>query len=195
MDKINFKNKQFDVIKQLGNKTYLVNVKNKKFVVKQFVEGTNQFPYFLSHAKILKIAGINIPKIVKIDKKNQKVMMEYIDGENVFDTLIKHDLDGDYYSAIFEQSWYGDNEKITLDFHPDKWIMSKDKKLYYLGFDYVDGLSAETEFKTIMIKFWFFTKEFFNYASSLGYEVDRSRLKEEYVINKEIVLTVVKYYI
>lgn len=192
---MSFKNKSYEVKEAISNDSYVVLCKNKLFLLKTFDTKTDEFANFLKKYKRLKISGVRIPKLKKIDKKNQKVLLEYVEGKKVIETLVIQDLQDHFYSQIFEASWYADHEKITLDFHPDKWLMSEDNKLYYMAYNYFDGVDTKTPFKTTGIKLWFFTKEFSNYAKKLGYNVDDSRLKDEYLINKEIVLKVVQFYI
>ncbi len=191
---INFKNKSYEIKDTISDDSFVILCKNKLFLLKTFDTNTDEFNNFLKRYKRLKISGVRIPKLKKIDKKNQKVLLEYIEGTSVIDTLSKQDLKDEFYSQVFEASWYADHEKITLDFHPDKWIMSKDNKLYYMAYSYFDGIDNNAPFKTTGIKFWFFTKEFVMYAKKLGYSLDESRLKDEYLTNKEIVLKVVQFY-
>lgn len=191
---ISFKNKSYEIKDTICDNSYVIFCKNKLFLLKTFDINTDEFINFLKRYKRLKISGVRIPKLKKIDKKNKKVLLEYIEGTKVIETLAEKDLQDEFYSQIFEASWYADHEKITLDFHPDKWIMSKDNKLYYTAYTYFDGVDTSAPFKTTGIKLWFFTKEFMMYAKKLGYSVDQSRLKDEYLINKEIVLKVVQFY-
>lgn len=195
MDNIILKKKSYEVLEKLGEQTTKVSFKGKTFVIKEFHVGSEEFEYFLVHYKHLKISGVRIPKVLKIDKKAEKVLLEYIEGENVFDVLSKKDLDDEYYKRIFEQSWLAENDRLSLDYHPDHWIMSKNNEIVYTKFDYDEGINEAQNFKTTQVKLWFFTKEFYNYAKSKGVELDSSRLKDEYKMNKEIVLKVVKYYV
>lgn len=194
MEEIIFKNKPIKILEKLGNHHFKVSYKNKVFVIRDFNIDSDEFKNFLKYQKRLQISGVRIPKIKKIDKKNQLVLMEYVQGKSVFETLLTQDLGEPYFQQIFEASWYADHEKITLDFYPHNWIMSDKNLLYYMPFNYADGIDDKAPFKTTMIKFWFFTKEFYEYAKSKGAIVDKSRLKDEYATNKQIVLTVVQYY-
>lgn len=82
--------------------------------------------------------------------------------------------------------------RIRLDFDPTNFIY-KDGKLYYLPFTFTEYV-RDADFTQKEIRLYFYTKEFKEFLISKGLPIDQSRLKNEYERNKEIVLTVVKYF-
>jgi hypothetical protein len=52
----------------------------------------------------------------------------------------------------------------------------------------------EENFINKYVKLWFYTQEFVNLLKEKNLPIDHSRLQAEYAINKQIVLTTVKYY-
>ena len=81
---------------------------------------------------------------------------------------------------------------MTLDYEPDKWMLV-DGKLYYIYPSFI-MYSKEKDLADKYIRLWFNTKELANYLAKLGVFYDKSRLKEDFQTNKQIVLTVCKYY-
>ena len=118
--------------------------------------------------------------------------MEDIKGETIFEELCKHDLDEKIIEQAFLLNYKTRINRIRLDFNPDKFIY-RDNKLYYLPFTFTEYIRDE-DFTQKEIRLWFYTNEFKNLLIEKGLPLDKSRLKNEYERNKEIVLTVVKYF-
>lgn len=194
MENIKIRNKTFDILEQITPKTFKITRKGKIFFLKRFVEDSLELENFIKKSRELNISGVSIPKVHLIDKKNNSVVMDYIPGPTVFDVILHQSLDSAYYEKIFEASWYAEHDKITLDFHPENWKLHN-KKLYYLLFDYKEGYNKDHSFDLEGIRYWFYTKELVDYINSKGLVADKSRLKDEYATNKEIVMCVYQYHI
>lgn len=194
MEQIKVKNKTFDIIEQIGSKSFKVTRKNKTFFLRKFVEGSSELEEFVEKARELKISGVSIPKLRLIDKKGNMVLVDFIPGPTVLDILITQNLDGRYYKRIFEAAWYAEHDKITLNFHPDNWVLYNDD-LYYLPFDFVKGYDKEKSFDLVGLRYWFYTKELAAYIESKGMPVDKSRIKDEYATNKEMVMCAYQYHV
>lgn len=194
MKQIQIKNKTFDIIEQMGPKSFKVARKNKTFFLRRFAEGSSELEQFLAKARELKISGISIPKLHLIDKKGNMALVDFIPGPTALDILVAQNLDGQYYKRIFEAAWYAEHDKITPNFHPDNWVLHNDK-LYYLPFDYAEGYDKEKSFDLVGLRYWFYTKELANYIESKGLPVDKSRIKDEYATNKEMVMCAYQYHV
>lgn len=195
MEQIKVKNKSWDVLDTIKEyDTYKVQRKKKVGILKQFVKGSTEFYNFNELYKRLKIANVRMPKVFVIDRKNESVVFEYLEGETVLDKLLKEDLEDTIFSEIFEQDWLARYEKITLNFYPENWLIINNK-LYYTAFTFFDGVDDKNSFEKYYIRFWFFTKDFVKHAESLNKQVDKSRLKDEYQINKDMVLTTINHHI
>ena len=131
-------------------------------------------------------------KVKVIDKKNGYIVREYIEGISVFHLLAGKDLEKDIYKFIFSQASLAKTSRIALNFAPDNWIIH-DGHLYYTGYQFYD-YSEKTDFANSSIRLWFFTKDFVKFAKEKGVEVNVNRLKDDYVINKEIVMIACEFY-
>lgn len=194
MEQILVKNKTFDIVEQMGSKSYKVTRKGKTFFLRKFVEGSNELKEFEAKARELKISGVSIPKLRLVDKKRNLALVDFIPGPTALDILVAQNLDGEYYKRIFEAAWYAEHDKITLNFHPDNWVLYNGK-LYYLLFDYVEGYDKEKSFDLVGLRYWFYTKELANYIESKGLPVDKTRIKDEYATNKEMVMCAYQYHV
>jgi len=193
MEKITFRKKEYDVLDTLSNKCNKIEIKDKFYVLQSF-EDYFQLKKFITIYKKLKLTGILMPKIHKIDKKNYLVQMDFINGETILDMLSKDELDVEIYKQIFYCNFYALKERIQLDYRPDKWRFDG-KKLYYLGFYYEGDPERIQKFEDDGIKYWVYSREFRDYLKVMNKEVDKNRIKHDYEINKQIVQLVCLYHI
>lgn len=191
MEKILIKNKEYEVVEQLGENSYVVNFKNRKVFVRKFAD-KNSLLNFMDVSKKIKNSGVSNPKVLMYDKKSFSFVCEYLQGEKVFDRLVKDGLSDDIYDQLFQQFWYARAEQIGLDYHTDNWMISG-AKLYYLPFNY-SKFTSKDEFLKNEIKQWFLSKEFAEYAKEKGVIIDESKMPSEYELNRKITLISVKYY-
>ena len=184
--------KEFKVLEQLSDNSFKVERKNKIFFLKQFSANFGNYQYFIEHRKRFQNSGVKSPKIILKDKKSLTILTEYVEGENVLELLYKDPLDEEIYKQMFKMNYLARTSKMNLDFDPSNYVFSNGK-LYYFGLKYFD-YKEEDNFVQKGIRLWFYTKEFSNLLLEKGHQIDKSRLKEDYAINKEIVLMTVKYY-
>lgn len=188
--KIGFR--EFAIIEQIGDKTYKVERKKKLYFAKFFNGDKEGFEDFIYAKKHIYLSGVTTPKLLYVDKKNLIVITEYIDGTRVVDLLLKSPLEDKIYDLIFSNSFFAKMEKINIDFSPEYWIYSNGK-LYYFE-TILMPFNKEHTFTEKYIRLWFYTKEFYDHIISLGLQFDKSKIKQEYEINKQIVLTTCKFY-
>jgi len=193
METINFLKKTYEIKEKLGESFSLIEFKGKKCVIKSF-SSVEEFNSFFSIYKRLKLAGVSIPKLIKKDKKEFKFLFLFVEGKTILDLLVEGELSKEIYSQVFTQSYYAKNERIFLDYRPDKWRFDG-KNLYYLGFYFKDDKEKKLNFHEDGIEYWVYSKEFQEYLRVLGKEIDQTRVKQVYEINKQIVQLVCLYHI
>lgn len=184
--------KTFNIIEKIGERTYKLERKGKYYFAKIFADDKVGFDDFLYARKHIYLCGISTPKVIAVDKKNRIVITEFIEGTSALTALIEGPLSDRYFDEIFSNSFFAKMEKMNLNYCPENWIMMNDK-LYYINIE-ISQFTKEESFTEKYIRLWFYTKEFINYLNDLGIEADSTRLKQEYAINKEIVLTTCKFY-
>ena len=131
METIVIKRKEFTILEQLGERSYKVERKGKVFFLKKFENRKEEFQVFLKAAHRFSITAIHTPKIYLYDKNTYVVVMQYIEGENVLDILVKNDLPEEILEEVFTTNYYAKFEKMVLNHHPDEYKYDG-KKLYYL---------------------------------------------------------------
>lgn len=191
MDNILFNKKYLKVTKQINKNTFIVIYKDKECLLMLFDE--EEYTNFLKDYKELKISGIPMGKLLKKDKKDFKVLLSYIEAENtVLDLLVNEPINELLLKEIFKISWYARHTNINIDYRPDNFALIKDT-LYYLPYKVSRGYEKARSFELEGIRYWFYTKEFYNYCVSKGLNFDKEKIKDEYKTNKEIVLAVCRY--
>lgn len=186
------KKKSVNILETLGEKSYKVEFKNKVYLLKKF-EDKVSYQDYINRLKYLRNSGILVPKIVLKDKKQYLVLVEFFEGKSPLISLKDGPLDEVFYKNIFHIAFTSKFEGLNLDFKPDNFLLVKDK-LVYLSTSF-KKYKEEENFVNTDMRLWFYTKEFSEYLKSKGLEADNSRIKPEYEINKEIVLTTIKYYL
>ncbi len=192
MENIVIKRKSFTILEQIGERSFKAERNGKFFYVKKYEGDKEGFHQFLKSSHRFSITAINVPKLYYYDKNSYIVVLQYIEGDNIFDMLIEKDLPENIYEAIFYMNFLAKREKMALDYRPE-FFKFDGKKLYYLPFAYLD-YNGKDRFANEDIKLWFYTKDFINYLKEKNLPYDESRLGNEYAKNKEMALMAVKYY-
>lgn len=189
---IEIKRKEFEVIEKIGARSYKVERKGKIYFLKKFEGDKEGFETTIKNQEIIKNCGITVPKIYLWDKNSMIFVTDYIEGKNCFDELCEKDLDEGVIECIFNTYWYCKKNRYAVDFDPSNFIYNNDK-LYYIPFK-VSNFDSKRDFLTRDLPFWFFTKDFVNFARSKKVDVDTNRLLSDFEINKIMTLMSIKYY-
>ena len=189
---IEIKRKEFEVLEKMGEHSFKVQRKNKIFFLKKY-DNKDEFNAFVDQYRRLKITAMDIPKCYLFDKNLLISVVDFIEGDNIFDLLLKEDIKNEeIFRFLFQDEWYMRREKIRIDFHPENFKFDG-KKLYYLPYKY-GKFEPDYDFNMKDLRLWFPTKQLSAYVKSKGYEFDDSRIANEYATNKQIALMAVKYY-
>lgn len=190
---IEIKRKEFEVLEKMGEHSFKVQRKNKIFFLKKY-DNKDAFNAFVDQYRRLKITAMDIPKCYLFDKNLLISVVDFIEGDNIFDLLLREDIKNEeIYKFLFQDEWYMRREKLRIDFHPENFKFDG-KKLYYLPYKY-GKFEPDYDFNMKDLRLWFPTKQLSAYVKNKGYEFDDSRIGNEYATNKQIALMAVKYYL
>ena len=191
-EEIEVKRKVFVVEEQIGEHSYKVERKGQYFLLKKFEENEKGFEDFCDAEHRLRVSGVVNPKCLIYDKKARIAVVDYIEGNNCLEELLNGDLPEAVIEQLFKTFWYARNDLMALDYRPDNFKFVNGK-LYYLPFKTSKYTNKES-FLQQDLRLWFFTKEFVKYCHEKSIDVDQTKLKSDYEINKNIALMTVKYY-
>ena len=192
MRQIEIKRKFFDIIEQVGERSYKVQRKNDIYFLKMFGDDKEGFDNFVEKQLVFKYSGVKTPKVYVYDKNQRIVVMEYIEGDTMDQYVSVMDLTDSMYQKLFQTYWFAKQDKIYLDYKPENFKFYNDK-FYYLKFDF-KKFENNNRFIQQDIRLWFGTEEQERYVLSRGFNFDHSRIKNEYEANKFMALMTIKYY-
>lgn len=193
METINFKKREYTIIKKLSNNKLHVRYKDKDYVIVPFNNYTN-FSLYLGHKKVLAKAKVEMCKILKKDKKAFLILEEFIHGEIATKIIAENRLEKKYYEELFRVFRNNRFAKIALNYKPENFVFHR-KNFYYLS-DEVMKYDKDISFeKTDDILLWMSTKEAKQYCEKHNYAyVDRYLYKEGGELNKQLALLCVSFW-
>lgn len=193
VEQIEIKRKFFEVVEVLGPRSKKVTRKGKEYFLKDFSGDQKGFERYTESAHRLSVSGVTAPKVYVYDKKTLLLAEEFIPGPTVLDVLLEKDLPEEYFPPIFATNWYMKNEGVLLSFDPQFYKFYKGK-MYYLPQIY-DKFDEKKTFEKVGIWYWFYCREFVKYLEVNKLPIDHKRADvDQSAINKQIALTVVKFY-
>lgn len=174
MEQMSVNGKLYDVIKLLGHGkggySYLVTDGTKEYVLKQihhepcdYYQFGNKIESEMKDYERLQKIGIRMPEMFDVDVKEERILKEYIEGDTIFDYVLRNEVKEDYVNQVKEMCvpLYASNTNI--DYFPTNFVVQGDK-LYYIDYECNDYME-EWNFENWGIKYWSQTKEFLEYVN------------------------------
>ncbi|MCR4911524.1 MAG: hypothetical protein K5925_03270 [Bacilli bacterium] len=192
MSEIKIKHRVFEIIEEKDSGSLIASYKGKKYYITKFEPKTQAGNEITFSCTRIQSAGIKAPRLRWVDKKLGYIVRELIEGVSVMELISKSDLEEDIYHQLFLNAYLAKINAMTLNYEPDKWIMS-DGKLYYV-YPHFIIFDKSKDLIDRYLRLWFPTKELVQFLSKNGLTFDAKRLKDEYTTNKEIVLMTLKHY-
>lgn len=194
METLLIKRKEFEIVEQLGDRSFKVTRKGKTFFAKKFEPRSEEYNGYIYAANRIKSSLVAAPRTVLADKKTGYIVSDYIEGKTVLEYLLENDPSDDdrIYKDIFLYSHLAKCNRMILNFKPEHWMIT-DKGLVYMLHEFRQ-YTRETDFTQTDIALWFITKSFAKYAKEKGCSFDTNRIKDEYITNKHMLMVTCKYY-
>lgn len=153
-----------------GGYSYLAHDENgHQYVVKQihhepcnYYEFGDKIEAELADYIKLKQCQIQIPELLEVDKENERILKQYIEGETIFDLILKDQMDQQYLEQMHKICKKVYARHINIDYFPTNFIVKKGE-LWYIDFE-CNEYSEEWNFENWGIKYWSKTKEFLDYV-------------------------------
>ena len=193
MSTIIVKHKEFEVVELISNNTLKCSFKNKLYLLTKLDINDVNYRENLFMISRLSHSAVKQPKLKFIDKKQGYVVREFIEGITVFDYILNNDFNENIYKQIFYNSYSARIAGLKLNFELKAWILVGDD-LYYTDL-FTEKYVAEKDFTKNDVRLWFLSNELCKYYEKNSVLFDKSRLKQEYEVNKEMVLMTCKYYL
>ncbi|MBQ9730669.1 MAG: hypothetical protein IJV94_00920 [Bacilli bacterium] len=169
LQELTINNISYKVIKLLGKGkggySYLVSKNNCFYVIKQihhepcsyYSFGNKLESEINDYNRLIKI-NINLPKLIEVDYKEERILKEYIHGPTIYD-LVKEDLINDEIVKSVEniaRKCFEHN--INIDYYPTNFIVRK-KDIFYIDYE-CNEYDEKWNFSNWGIKYYSKTEEF-----------------------------------
>ena len=192
MNILKIKHKEFEIIEIIKDDVFKCERKDKFYFIKKYnLNNSVERSKFFNVQKLHK-SNIKMAKLFIVDKRSGYVVLEYLSGITIKDYILEHDFDENMYKQVFLNAYMARVVGYTLDYRLDQWMLV-DNTLYYIG-DYCDKYLPSNDFSRSTLSLWFLGKDLYNYYEKTGILFDKTRLKDEFTVNKEMVLMTCKYY-
>ena len=192
METIRIKHREFNILESLSEDSFLLERKEKKYFARKFTPKAQEGYELTYSVRKLSTSGVKTPKLYWIDDKNGYVVSEYVEAQLASDYLSENDLTEKHYENLFRTAYFARLSNLTLDYEPDKWMIKEDELIYLSPMTI--RYQKEKDLVDHYIRLWFNTNELASFLSKLGKNYDKSRIKNDFSTNKEIVLMTCKYY-
>lgn len=172
-NKISVNEKEYSVLKLLGKGkggySYLVEDSAGKYVLKQihhepcdYYQFGNKIEAEQNDYKKLKNIGIRIPDMLDIDIENERILKEYVDGDTIYDLVLRDEMRPAYFRQIQEMCGILYAANTNIDYFPTNFVV-QDEMIYYIDFECNDYME-QWNFENWGIKYWSKTPEFIQYV-------------------------------
>ena len=192
METVKIKHKEYQITQIISDDKYIGSYKDKKYLLRKFDYSSEEGKALLYNIKKLINNGVKVPKLIAVDKKAGFLVSEYIEGITAMEYLSKQDFSEDLFDQLFKINHMAKSGRMTLNYSPDKWII-REGELYYV-YPWFINYNPKEELSEKYLRLYFNTKELAEFLDKNGVFYDKSRIKDEYSTNKEMVLMTVKYY-
>ena len=165
----------FEVIKLLGKGkggySYLVTDGEKQYVLKQIHHEPCDYYQFgdklaseLHDYEKLSGIGIPMPRLLDVDREQERLLKEYIDGPTVFDMVRDGQPVEHCVAQVKEMCRLLYASGTNIDYFPTNFVL-EDGKLYYIDYE-CNGYMEQWDFEHWGIKYWSRTPEFEEYLKN-----------------------------
>lgn len=169
MDKMNVNSRTFDVIRLLGKGkggySYLVTDGEVRYVLKQVHHEPCSYYTFgdklaseLRDYEKLRAIGIPMPRLLDVDRQQERILKEYIDGDTIDRIVLRDEMRQEYWDqihAMCEKLYAADT---NIDYYPTNFVV-QEGLLYYIDFE-CNGYMEQWDFEHWGSQYWWMSPEF-----------------------------------
>ena len=159
----------YTVIKLLGKGkggySYLVTDGNNQYVLKQIHHEPCDYYTFgdklaseLGDYETLSRIGLPLPKLLDVDREQERILKEYIDGDTIDRHVLKDTMQPEYLEQMQNmcEKLYAAN--LNIDYYPTNFVV-QEGVLYYIDYE-CNQYMQQWDFEHWGCKYWSKTPEF-----------------------------------
>ena len=169
MEQLTVNGKAYTVLKLLGKGkggySYLVTDGGNAYVLKQIHHEPCSYYTFgdklqseLRDYERLRAIGIPLPRLLDVDKAQERILKEYIRGETIDRLVLNGQMKPAYLAQVKAMCEKLYPAGLNIDYYPTNFVVREDI-LYYIDFE-CNGYMPEWNFENWGVKYWSRTPEF-----------------------------------
>ena len=173
MGPLNVNGKAYQVLKLLGKGkggySYLVTDGEGQYTLKQIHHEPCDYYQFgdklaseLADYERLRAVGIPMPRLLEVDREQERILKEYINGETICQKVRWDRMEPDYLRQVEAMCEKLCAAGLNIDYFPTNFIV-QDGRLYYIDYE-CNPYMEQWDFEHWGVKYWSKTPEFLEYA-------------------------------
>lgn len=170
--------KEYEVIRLLGKGkggySYLVTDGERKLVLKQIHHEPCDYYQFgdklaseLRDYDRLRAVGIPMPQLLDVDRGEERLLKEYIDGPMILELVLQERMEPTYFDQIRAMCEKLYRENLNIDYFPTNFIV-QDGQLFYIDYE-CNGYMEQWDFEHWGHIYWEKSPELLQYAGDHGF--------------------------
>lgn len=174
MDKKMFVNeKEYEITKLLGKGkggySYLAGDGKQNYVLKQihhepcdYYQFGNKIEAEINDYNRLREIGIKMPVMIDVDRENERILKEYIDGDTIYEIVLQDKMKPAYIDQVRGMCNLLYAAHMNIDYFPTNFVV-RAGELYYIDYE-CNGYMDEWNFENWGVRYWSKTGEFLQYV-------------------------------
>ena len=173
MDSMRVNQTSYSIIKLLGKGkggySYLASDGQKNYVLKQihhepcdYYQFGNKIEAEISDYKRLKDIGIKMPDMIDVDRENERILKDYIEGKTIYELVLKDEMKPEYLEQVKKMCSLLYPANTNIDYFPTNFVV-QNGELFYIDYECNDYME-QWNFENWGINYWSKTKEFLQYV-------------------------------
>lgn len=167
-------NRKYFTIKKLlgkgkGGYSWLVTDGAGEYVIKQihhepcdYYTFGNKLESELRDFQRLRALGLPMPMMLDVDKKQERILKEYIEGDTIYDLVLRDEMDPDYLRQMGEMCAKLYAANTNIDYFPTNFVV-RGGTLFYIDYE-CNPYDPKWDFEHWGIRYWSKTPEFLEYV-------------------------------
>lgn len=171
MENLTVNCRSFSVIRLLGKGkggySYLVTDGELNYVLKQIHHEPCDYYTFgdklaseLQDYEKLRAIGIPMPRLLEFDRKQERILKEYIEGDTIDRIVLRDEMRQEYWDQIHDMCRKLYSANTNIDYYPTNFVVQKGQ-LYYIDFE-CNTYMEQWDFEHWGSQYWWKSEAFCN---------------------------------
>lgn len=171
--KMTVNEKEYEIHRLLGKGkggySYLASDETQKYVLKQihhepcdYYQFGNKIEAEINDYHRLREIGIRIPALIDVDRQNERILKEFIDGDTIYELILQDQMQSAYIDQLRDMCRLLYAARTNIDYFPTNFVV-QNGEMYYIDFE-CNAYMDEWNFENWGVKYWSKTPEFLQYA-------------------------------